>query len=79
MTRTFTYTFDRLVKEDGTDGKNLEDWRYETITLTKRVTDRMEERDGHKPGYAAGYFNDVLRSKYGYKRSIVTATRIKEI
>lgn len=66
MTRTFVYTFKRA--------------NGETVTLKKRVTDRMEERGlSHKAGYAVNYFNEVLRSKYGYKTSPVTASRIKEI
>ena len=52
---------------------------FEEVTLKKRVTDKMEERNGHKPGYAAEYFNRVLREKYGYKHSPVTACRITEI
>lgn len=79
MTRTFTYTFKQHVKKDGTDGHNESDWTVEEITLKKRVTDKMEERNQHKAGYAAGYFNEVLRGKYGYKYSPVTACRLKEI
>lgn len=65
MKRTFTYTFKRV--------------NGEVITLKKNVTDKMEERDAHKAGYAARYFNDVLRSQYGYHKSVVTAARIKEV
>ncbi len=65
MTRTFTYTFTRV--------------NGEKVTLKKRVTDKMEEINCRKAGYAAVYFNEVLRSKYGYKKSVVTAARIKEI
>jgi len=79
MTRTFTYTFKRHVKKEGTDGHKESDWMFEEVTLKKRVTDKMEERNEHKPGYAAGYFNRVLREKYGYKHSPVTACRITEI
>lgn len=69
MTRTFTYTFLTITKDEG----------VKEITLKKRVTDKMEERNAHKAGYAASYFNEVLRSKYGYKSSVVTAARIKEV
>lgn len=79
MTKTFIYTFDRYVKKEGTNGHKESDWTVEKVTLKKRVTDRMEERDYHKAGYAAKYFNEVLREKYGYKRNVVTACRIKEI
>lgn len=65
MKRTFIYTFTRA--------------NGEVITLKKRVTDKMEERNAHKAGYAAMYFNNVLREKYGFKKSVVTACRIKEI
>ena len=67
------------MKKDGTDGHNESDWMAQEITLTKKVTDRMEERNTHKAGYAANYFNNVLRNEYGYKKSVVTAARIKEI
>lgn len=79
MTRIFEYTFTVWQKKEGTEGKQEADWTAVPVTLRKRVTDRMEERDGHKPGYAAKYFNDVLRSQYGYKKSVVIATRIKEV
>lgn len=65
MTRTFTYTLKRANGEE--------------VTLKKKVTDAMEERNAHKAGYAAEYFNEVLREKYGFKKSVVTATRIKEV
>lgn len=65
MTRTFTYTF-KLA-----NGKK--------VTLNKSVTDQMEERNFHKAAYAAEYFNRILRSKYGYKKSIVTARNLVEI
>lgn len=65
MTRTFTYTFKRANGEE--------------ITLKKKVTDKMEQRNYHKAGYAANYFNDILRSKYGFHKSVVTASRIVEV
>ena len=65
MTRTFTYTFKRANGQE--------------ITLKKKVTDKMEERNSHKAVYAVSYFNDILRSKYGYHRSIVTARSISEV
>lgn len=79
MTKTFKYTFKVMTRKEGTDGHNESDWYWKEVTLTKKVTDRMEERNQHKAGYAANYFNEVLRSKYGYKVSPVTATRVKEI
>lgn len=78
MTRTFTYTFEVLKAKEGTDAHEASNWYAEKVTLTKKVTDKMEERDAHKAGYAAGYFNKVLREQYGYKKSVVTATRVKE-
>lgn len=79
MTKTYTYTFNVITKKEGTDGHRQEDWYNKSVTLTKRVTDKMEERPQHKAGYAAEYFNQVLRRDYGYKKSVVTATRVKEI
>lgn len=78
MTKTYTYTFDHLVKKPGTDGKHESDWTWEKVTLTKKVTDRMEERPQHKKAYAANYFNQVLREQYGCRRC-VTAYKLKEI
>lgn len=65
MTRTFIYKFTRA--------------NGEKVTLTKRVTDKMEERDYHKKAFAVGWFNKVLREKYGYKKSVVTAAKIQEV
>lgn len=65
MTRIFTYTFTRA--------------NGEVITLKKKVTDNMEERNFHKTSYAVNYFNDILRSKYGYHKSVVTASSIVEV
>ena len=79
MTRTFEYTFTVWQKKEGTDGHQQSDWISVPVTLRKRVTDRMEERDAHKAGYAVRYFNEVLRSKYGYKIAVVTAMKIKEV
>ena len=79
MTKTYAYTFTVLTKKEGTDGHHESDWFAKEITLTKKVTDRMEERNAHKAGYAAGYFNNILRTQYGYKKSVVTAARVKEI
>lgn len=73
MTRTFTYTFKHII--GGTEQNII----TEDITLTKKVTDRMEERNAHKAGYAANYFNQILRSQYGYHHSPVTASRIQEV
>lgn len=73
MTRTFTYTFDRIVKD------NNGEWKNEQITLKKRVTDKMEERNGFKAGYAAHFFNEVLRTEYGYHTSPVTGARVQEV
>lgn len=64
MTRTYTYTFKYYAEE---------------ITLTKKVTDKMEERgDVHKRAYAANYFNQILREKYGRKRAEAFGYNIKE-
>ena len=79
MTRTFKYSFKVLTKKEGTTGKENSDWFFKDVTLTKKVTDKMEERNAHKPGYAAEYFNKVLREEYGYKKSVVTACRIQEV
>ena len=79
MTRTFIYTFTVQIKKDGTDGHHESDWCAKEVTLTKKVTDRMEERNQHKAGYAAEYFNQVLRKEYGYTKSVVTACRVKEV
>lgn len=65
MTRAYAYTF-KLA-----NGKE--------VTLKKSVTDQMEERNFHKAAYAAEYFNRILRSKYGYKKSVVTARNLVEI
>ena len=65
MTKTFTYTFTRANGEE--------------VALKKRVTDKMEEYDFRKGGYAVNYFNEVLRNKYGYHKSIVTRCRIVEV
>ena len=64
MTRYFNYTFKHY---------------FDEITVSKQVTDNMEERNGHKAGYAARYFNDFLRTYAGYKKSVVTASRIQEV
>ena len=79
MTRTFIYKFDVIKCKPGADGHSESDWYKETVTLKKSVTDRMEERNYWKAGYAANYFNNILRTKYGYKKSVVTATRITEV
>ena len=64
MTKTFTYTFQYYGEE---------------IILTKKVTDRMEERNSHKRAYAANYFNQVLREKYGRHRAEAFGYNIKEV
>ena len=64
MTKKFTYTFKRA--------------NGETVILKKTVTDRMEERNDHKKMYAAAYFNEVLKEKYGFYKSEVSAKNIKE-
>ena len=69
MTRTFTYTF-TLIDLDNTSN---------AITLKKRVTDSMEPTNCRKAGYAARYFNNVLRKNYGYHKSVVTAARVCEV
>lgn len=57
MTRYFNYTFK---------------YYLDYITISKQVTDNMEERDAHKRIYAIYYFNDFLRQYAGYKRSYAT-------
>ena len=64
MTKYYNYTFKYYLDE---------------ITVSKTVTDNMEERKGHKAGYASGYFNDFLRTYAGHKKSTVTAAFIKEV
>lgn len=65
MTQKFAYTFQKA--------------NCETVVLKKTVTDRMEERDAMKAGYAAHYFNKVLRESYGFHKDVVTAWRIEKI
>jgi len=79
MTKTYEYTFRVMRCREGADPHDQSSWYQEPVTLRKRVTDRMEERPAHKAGYAANYFNDVLRTEYGYRRSPVTATAVKEV
>lgn len=79
MTMTFTYTFKVWTQKEGTDGHDMKDWYQREVTLTKRVTDRMEERKGHKAGYAAHYFNKVRREQYGYHKSTITACDVVRI
>lgn len=64
MTKYFNYTFEYYGKK---------------ITVSKTVTDNMEERKMHKAGYAASYFNEFLRTYAGYHKSVVTAVRIAEV
>lgn len=78
MNKTFEYTFSVLRKKEGTDGRNQSDWYYEDITLRKKITDRMEERDSWKPVVAADYFTKVMRSEYGQIKCAHTR-QIKEI
>lgn len=71
MTRTFTYTFTTYKREGNTLVLN-------DHTMRLSVTDRMEERDAHKAGYASRRFNETLREQYGYKRDVVKAWMLKE-
>lgn len=64
MTKTFTYTFT---------------YYGQTITLTKKVTDKMEERNAHKRAYACNFFNQVLREKYGRHRAEVFGYNVVEV
>lgn len=79
MTRTFTYTFARPALKAGANGNKESDWYPETVVLKKRVTDKMEPRNFHKPAYAADYFNMILRRDYGYHTSVVTARNLVEV
>lgn len=80
MTKTFAYTFKRIVKNDGVVSPVSEDdFHIEEITLTKRVTDKMEERNGWKRVYAADYFANILRTEYGRPRAVVLARELKEV
>lgn len=47
--------------------------------IYKIVTDEQEPRDNQKPLYAVEYFNYVLKTKYGYKKSVVTVRNIEEV
>ena len=78
MTRTYEYTFTVYEKKAGTDGRLQSDWISVPVTLRKRVTDRMEERDSWKAIYAAHYFTDIVKREYG-KRAGVCAQNIKEV
>lgn len=74
MTRTYTYTFKTIEKNEAGE------WEWVERTITKKVTDRMEERgDAHKRAYAANYFNQVLREKYGRHRAEAFGYNIKEV
>lgn len=80
MTKTFTYTFRRIVRNDGVEKPTSEsDFHIEEITLKKRVTDKMEERDSWKRVYAADYFAGILRTEYGRPRAVVLARELKEV
>ena len=79
MTKTFTYTFKVMTRKEGTEGRKESDWFWKEVTLTKKVTDRMEERNNWKAGYAANWFNEVMRKEYGFKKATVTACGLKEI
>lgn len=80
MTRTYQYTFQRLVKKEGADGHKESDWEWQDVTLTKKVTDRMEERgDMWKKTYAANWFTQVIRTKYGNPRAVVFARKVQEV
>lgn len=73
MTRTYTYTFKTIEKNEAGQ------FEWVTRTLTKKVTDRMEDRDAHKRAYAANYFNQILREQYGRKRAEAFGYNIKEV
>ena len=80
MTKTYSFTFRILRKKDGTDGHSESDYYWEPITLTKKITDRMEERDSWKPVVAANYFTQVMRNQYGCSnRSCAHTNQLKEI
>lgn len=79
MTKTFAYTFETLTKKDGTDGRKPEDWYWKKVTLTKKVTDKMEERPMWKVGYAVDYFDRIMRTQYGFQKCVIRPTQVKEI
>lgn len=64
MTRYYNFTFK---------------YYLDKITVSKAVTDNMEERKGHKAGYAASYFNDFLRTYAGYKKAAAFGYNVKEV
>lgn len=74
MTRTYSYTFKTIRKNEANEFEWVEK------TLTKKVTDRMEPRgDAHKRAYASAYFNQILREQYGRKRAEAFGYNIKEV
>lgn len=80
MTKTFEYTLKHIVKNEGVENPRSEnDFHVETITLRKKVTDRMEERNSWKVAYACEYFNNILRTQYGRKRAEANARNVKEV
>lgn len=73
MTRKFFYTFDKIIMHDGDKPVMI------PITITVKVTDRMEEREWMKPGYAANKINQIGREYYGWIGARATARNITEI
>lgn len=67
MTRTYQYTFRRYYPS------------AEDITITKRVTDRMEERDSWKRAYAMDYFTRYVRETLGIKNAVLNTRYCKDI
>lgn len=72
MTRTFVYKFTTYKTVDGE--LLIQDHR-----LKLAVTDKMEERDYWKRAYATSRFNEILKSQYGYKKSVVMGCDVEEV
>lgn len=73
MTRKFSYTFDQIILHDGDKPVMT------PMTITVKVTDKMEERDWMKAGYAAHKINQRGREFYGWRSSKATARNITEL
>lgn len=65
MTRYFNYTFK---------------YYFDEVTISKAVTDNMEERDMHKAGWAAEWMTQTLRNHTGDKNfKCVYGYRLTEV
>lgn len=81
MTKTYRYTFTVWKRNPELDPKDPKAWYEEPVTLTKRVTDKMEERPWMKAGYAANCFSQIMREKYGKtpRQAAITAYHVEEV